>query len=108
MSKSYKATAETSHYLHKIRYGCKEISKINCSCGNSHRQHVDKEKAAHFDRLDSFLEFFHVADMREGGCRNGQVQEVTERLPALLHVEDQEPILWHGPDDLLVPALVKL
>ena len=40
--------------------------------------------------------------------RNWHFQELAERLPALLDVEDEETVLWNCLFDLLQPLVVKL
>ena len=41
--------------------------------------------------------------MREVFFRDRKVQELTERSPALLHLEDEESVWWDLPLNLLPP-----
>ena len=66
-------------------------------CCDCNRKNVDKNESGYFHVPDVLLEAVGVVDVWKGGPVSGNlhVQEVAERLPALLDVEDEEPIGWN-------------
>ena len=54
---------------------------------------------------DSFPHLLGVVHIRKGFLRNRDSQEFTERVPSLLHLEDQEPIWGDLPLHLLIPVV---
>ena len=94
----------------KLQYLWNRFSENKTESCKCNRKHVDENESSNFDVPDFLLEAFRVVEIGKGGLvsGNGQVQELAERLPALLDVEDEKSIGRNRSDDFRVPGFVEL